>query len=165
MVTISKEAAADIANYVADTQKIIKEQGAEIESLTKMASDLQQGSCACGKSYDECSQCDKAESNDRQDKQASLSDSAVESTIDKAIQAGFLKEGSRRQALQAIQDDAANSLLTFLDKLADQRIESNSAGSAMSKLGHAVPTGQESTSAQLRESDRAFEQCFDNLSH
>jgi len=159
MISLTKEAAADIATYVSDTQSIIKDQSAEIHGLQEKLASVE-GKCACGKDYDKCSMC----SEDGQDKQASLEDGAIESTVDKVIQAGFLKEGSRQQALQAIQDDAANSLLTFLDKLADQRISSDSAGAEMPKLGHAVPTGQASASAQARESDRAFEQCFDNLS-
>jgi hypothetical protein len=158
MVKLTKEAAADIATYVADTQSIISDQSAEIRNLKEKLASVD-GKCSCGKDYDQCSTC----ADSGQDKQASLTNSAIEDTVDKVIQAGFLKEGSRQQALQAIQEDAANSLLTFLDKLADQRIDSGSAGAEMPKLGHAVPTGQESASAQSRESDRAFEQCFDNL--
>lgn len=149
-----------IAAYVIVSQEIIDDQQARIKDLQKIAAC---GTCGGKKKSDgSCTKCGDDHKADSE-KKASLNHEVVEVTVDKIVKAGFLKESNRQQALQAIQDDAAGSLLNFIDKLAEQRIESNSASTMMPKLGHAVPTGQESTSSQSREADRAFEQCFDNL--
>jgi len=150
-----------IAAYHNETIATMQSKDSDIKALTEKVADLEQKLAA-----KECKGCDNptCSCNSKQ-KEASLEKTAVDGTVDKIIQAGFLKEAQREQALQAIADDPAGSLLDFLDKLASQRIQNARAqADMMPKLGHAVETGQETASAlDVRDSDRSFEQTFDNL--
>ena len=148
-----------IAAYIGETDDIMKSQAARIEELTQKCASLEKLAKCGGCDEDDCPDC-----NSGYEKKASLEKTAVDETVNKIIQAGFLKEAHRQQALQAIADDPAGALLDFIDKLAAQRIALAHNGAQMPKLGHAVSTGQESVSAQeVRDSDRSFEQTFDNL--
>ena len=86
----------------------------------------------------------------------------VETTVDHLVDAKFLKQADREQAVTAILDDPATALLSFCDKLAVRRCESEAA--VMPKLGHAVDGILESDFAPSRESDKAFEHRFNALS-
>ena len=85
----------------------------------------------------------------------------VETTVDHLVDAKFLKQADREQAVTAILDDPATALLSFCNKLAVRRCESEEA--VMPKLGHAVDGILESDSASSRESDKAFEHRFNAL--
>ena len=163
--SIPPELREKIAEYIGATDQVIEDQKVQINELTEKVAGLEKSAAdpckGCGGKVEDgkCSKCGDMY------KTASLEQGVVDATLDKIVQAGFLKEGNRQQALQAISEDPAGALLDFIDKLATNRIETVNAGQAeMPKLGHAVPTGQESASApEVRESDQAFETVFDNL--
>ena len=74
-----------------------------------------------------------------------------------------MKQADREKAVQAIIAQPATALLSFVDKLASQRISARDGG--MPALGHAVTSTPEAGSAPMtRESDRVFEQRFNNFS-
>lgn len=103
------------------------------------------------------------ESTKGQQKQAAVNGpdrDVVESTVDATVQAGFLKQADREQAIQAISDDPANAPLVFLGKLAARRIEQ--AESTVPTLGKSFKkeAGHTPTGEPVRESDKFFEDRF-----
>jgi hypothetical protein len=142
MTTIEfKDFATKVAAYVKDTDEVIQQLRSEKTELEKAASLSKTASA-----------------------KPAIDPVAVETTVEKIVRAGFLKQADREQAIRAITDDPATSLLGFIEKLAERRIESEATGRVPS-LGHAVTKeGKESGSAPaVRESDKLFEQRFNSL--
>ena len=164
------EAAQKIATFIGDTTELIYELGQERDFLRNKVAALQKTAvCEDHGHYEEgpCPQCDGAAKKEVEASQKIATfgpeREVVETTVDHLVDAQFLKQADRDQAVIAILDDPATALLSFCDKLAARRVESEAA--VMPKLGHAVDGVLESDFAlESRESDKAFEQRFNALS-
>jgi hypothetical protein len=150
---IPRELSQKMAMYIQETSEIIEDLRTENTQLKEAA-----GTCSkCGKPNCSCG-CDKKASEE------ALEEGRIVETVDHLIQAGFLKQSGRDQAIASVKADPANALLSFVDKLASQQI---TAPNALPKLGKAVAKeGQESGAApekEKRASDSNFEATFDHL--
>lgn len=143
-----------------------------IQQLSQINPDLAQKVAAYIKETDALITDLKKERDALQQKAAALEKNAsgnpleaetITATVDRVIKAGFLKQADRDQAIAAITERPATALLSFIDKLATRRIDASAA--TMPKLGRAVSAETETGSAQasVRESDRLFEQRFNNF--
>jgi hypothetical protein len=135
---INPELAQKVAMYIKETDALIHELKSERDAFQQKAASLEKNASG-----------------------SPIEMAKITAVVNQVIQAGFLKQADRDKAIQAISAQPANALLSFVEKLASQRI---SAGAQMPKLGRAVGTETESGSAPtVRESDRVFEQRFNNF--
>ena len=135
---INPELAQKVASYIKETDALITELKTERDSLRQKTAALEKNASG-----------------------TPLDAAAVVTAVDHVIQAGFMKQADRDKAIKAITTQPALALLSFVDKLASQRISVRDTG--MPKLGRAVETPVVPGSAPVRESDRVFEQRFDNF--
>ena len=159
------EAAQKIALFIGDTTELLYELGQERDFLREKVAILEkQGDCEQHSYSGEgpCPDCDEPVKQVEASYASGPEREVVETTVDHLVDAQFLKQADRDQAVTAILDDPATALLSFCDKLAVRRCESEAA--VMPKLGHAVDGILESDSAPSRESDKAFEHRFNALS-
>jgi hypothetical protein len=140
---IPEELSQKMAMYIQETTEIIADLRTENTQLKEAAS---------------------TGGNDKQASEEAPEEGRIVETVDHLIQAGFLKQSSRDQAIASVKADPANALLSFVDKLASQQIATPE---TMPKLGKAVAKeGQESGAApekEKRASDSNFEATFDHL--
>ena len=160
---IAPETAEKIATFIGETDALLQELRYERDFLRNKVATLQKTGRCDDHDYDgdgPCPECGPVV------KEGSAvpgpAREVVETTVDHLVDAKFLKQADRAQAVTAILDDPATALLSFCDKLAARRVESEAA--VMPKLGHAVDEILESDSALERESDKAFEHRFNALS-
>jgi len=166
---IAPEIAEKIATFIGETDTLLDELRHERDFLRNKVATLQKtGRCEEHDVDGPCALCGDSEDSDEDsgEKVGSYASGpereVVETTVDHLVDAKFLKQADREQAVTAILDDPATALLSFCDKLAVRRCESEAA--VMPKLGHAVDGILESDSALSRESDKAFEHRFNALS-
>ena len=166
---IAPETAEKIATFIGETDALLQELRYERDFLRNKVATLQKtGRCEKHDVDGPCALCGDIEYSDEDsgDKEGSAvrgpAREVVETTVDHLVDAKFLKQADRAQAVTAILDDPATALLSFCNKLAVRRVESEAA--VMPKLGHAVDEILESDSALERESDKAFEHRFNALS-
>ena len=166
---IAPETAEKIATFIGETDALLQELRHERDFLRNKVATLQKTGRCDDHNYDgdgPCPDCDKSVEKQIEASQKIATfgpeRSVVETTVDHLVDAKFLKHADRAQAVTAILDDPATALLSFCDKLAVRRCESEAA--VMPKLGHAVDGILESDSALSRESDKAFEHRFNALS-
>ena len=171
---IAPEMAEKIATFIGETDTLLNDLRYERDFLrNKVAALEKQGFCEEHNVKGPCFKCgdpvpsDESSDGDSDDgKTASYAPGpkreVVETTVDHLVDAKFLKQADREQAVTAILDDPATALLSFCNKLAVRRCESEAA--VMPKLGHAVDGTLESDFALERESDKAFEHRFNALS-
>ena len=159
---IAPETAEKIAAFIGETDSLLQELRHERDTLINKVASLQKmGRCDDHNYYGEGS-CPECGPEKKASYAAGPEREVVETTVDHLVDAKFLKQADREQAVIAILDDPATALLSFCDKLAARRCESEAA--VMPKLGHAVDGILESDSALSRESDKAFEHRFNALS-
>jgi len=129
-----------VAQYIQETDALLHEQRDTITQLTQKVAGLEQGQ--------------------KQASEAAVEESAVITAVDHLIQAGFLKKANREASVAAIVKNPATELLSFVDKLASQRI-----GAASTvPLGRSIPSASKLASGTApRASDQQFEATFNNL--
>ena len=157
--------AEKIAMFIGETDSLLQELRQERDFLRNKVAALQKtGRCDDHNHYGDspCPECDGSVKQVEASYAAGPEREVVETTVDHLVDAQFLKQADRDQAVIAILDDPATALLSFCDKLAVRQVESEAA--VMPKLGHAVDGILESDSALSRESDKAFEHRFNALS-
>jgi len=165
---IAPETAEKIATFIGETDTLLQELRHERDTLINKVASLQKMGRCDDHNHDGDGPCPECDGSVKSVKQVEASYAAgpersvVETTVDHLVDAKFLKQADREQAVIAILDDPATALLSFCDKLAARRCESEAA--VMPKLGHAVDGILESDSALSRESDKAFEHRFNALS-
>lgn len=137
---VPPELAQKMASYIQETDELIQELKAENSQLKQAAV-----------------------GSDKQASEGAVEGGRITEVVDHLIQAGFLKESSRDQAISSVTANPATALLDFCDKLASQRIvvpnQLPSLGKAVDKPGQMSGT----TSEEKRASDKQFENTFDNL--
>jgi hypothetical protein len=149
---VHPELAQKMASYIQETDGLIQELKAENLQLKQAAT----GCKKCGENPCSCG-CDKQAS------EGAVEGGRITEVVDHLIQAGFLKESSRDQAISSVTANPATALLDFCDKLASQRIVTPN---QLPRLGKAVDKpGQlpSAASEEKRASDKQFESTFDNL--
>ena len=135
---MDEKLAREMAEYIqltdgimADDKATIEKQAAELATVQKTASDT------------------------------GLDSSAVDQTIDNCIEAGFLKEAEKDQAVAAVNADPS-TLLGFLDKLASHTVESRKNPTPLGKPAKArqKEAAYDPQNPPKRESDEIFERAF-----
>jgi len=162
--------AQKVAAFIGDVSELLQELGQERDFLRNKVAALQKTAICEDHGHYENIPCPKCDGSAKKEVEASQKIATfgperevVETTVDHLVDAQFLKQADRDQAVIAILDDPVTALLSFCDKLAARRVESEAA--VMPKLGHAVDEVLESDSArESRESDKAFEQRFNAFS-
>jgi hypothetical protein len=159
---VAPDTAEKIAMFIGETDALLQELRYERDFLRNKVATLQKTGRCDDHNYDGDGTCPKCGPEKKASYAAGPEREVVETTVDHLVDAKFLKHADREQAVTAILDDPATALLSFCDKLAVRRCESEAA--VMPKLGHAVDGILESDSALSRESDKAFEHRFNALS-
>lgn len=148
------ELAQKVATYIKDTDELIQELKAENAQLKIAAS----GCDKCG-----CNPC-KCEGRNKEASEGVMEGARITEVVDHLVQAGFLKESSREQAVVSITEKPATALLDFVDKLAAQRIVPTSQVQTLGKpVEKPTKADYRSPDKEKRASDTAFEATFDNL--
>ena len=159
---IAPETAEKIATFIGETDSLLQELRHERDTLINKVASLEKAGRCDDHNHDGDGPCPECGPEKTASAAPGLEREVVETTVDHLVDAKFLKQADREQAVTAILDDPATALLSFCDKLAVRRCESEAA--VMPKLGHAVDEILESDSALSRESDKAFEHRFNALS-
>ena len=169
LTDVAPETAEKIAVFIGETDALLQELQYERDFLRNKVATLEKAGVCDDHNYageGTCPECDKSAEKQIEASQKIATfgpeREVVETTVDHLVDAKFLKQADRGQAVTAILDDPATALLSFCNKLAVRRVESEAA--VMPKLGHAVDGILESDSALSRESDKAFEHRFNALS-
>jgi hypothetical protein len=162
LTAVAPGTAEKIATFIGDTDSLLQELRHERDTLINKVASLQKAGRCDDHNHDGDGPCPKCVPEKTASAAPGPEREVVETTVDHLVDAKFLKQADREQAVIAILDDPATALLSFCDKLAARRCESEAA--VMPKLGHAVDGILESDSASSRESDKAFEHRFNALS-
>lgn len=138
---VHPELAQKMASYIKETDELVTELRTENSQL-------------------------KAENSQKTASEGVVEDGRITEVVEHLVQAGFLKESSRDQAIASVTENPATALLDFVDKLAAQRITPPgrlpSLGKPIDRPGS--PSDVAPNSAEKRASDKAFEQTFDHPS-
>jgi len=137
---VPPELSQKMASYIKETDELITELRTENAQLKEAAA-----------------------SSQKQASEGVVEDNRITEVVDHLVQAGFLKESSREQAITSVKENPATALLDFVDKLAAQRIAPPQSVPSLGKPVDRPTSAAPTATAEKRASDKSFEATFDNL--